>query len=179
MESPRPDGPEPRSRKPCVVRDDWQSLDDERLLDLRVCELGLQIEGSALEATIDEIQPQAAAVAEVAPAAEPVVVAQEAAPQTVSAFGYVKNVALFLAAPLIGLVYALLFPVMGLGLLAWHGAGALARRAPRATRIVKRTGLFISAPFVGLAYAIALPLVGLGMLVLLCAKPLFSRVDRS
>ena len=137
------------------------------------------IEGSALEATIDEIQPQAAAVAEVAPAAEPVVVAQEAAPQTVSAFGYVKNIALFLAAPLIGLVYALLFPVMGLGVLAWHGAGALARRAPRATRIVKRTGLFISAPFVGLAYAIALPLVGLGMLVLLCAKPLFSRVDRS
>ncbi len=52
MESPRPDGPEPRSRKACVVRDDWQSLDDERLLDLRVCELGLKIEGSALEERI-------------------------------------------------------------------------------------------------------------------------------
>ncbi len=52
MESPRPDGPESRSRKPCVVRDDWQSLDDERLLDLRVCELGLTIEGSALEERI-------------------------------------------------------------------------------------------------------------------------------
>jgi hypothetical protein len=45
----------PRSRVSCVVRDDWASLDDEALLDLRVCELGLTIEGSVLEDRIAEL----------------------------------------------------------------------------------------------------------------------------
>ena len=49
----RPEGA--RSRKPCVVRDDWASLDDEALLDVRVCELGLTIAGSVLEERIAEI----------------------------------------------------------------------------------------------------------------------------
>src|SRR5687767_13452330 len=45
----------PRSRTPCVVREDWASLDDEALLDLRVCELGLSIDGSVLEERIAEL----------------------------------------------------------------------------------------------------------------------------
>ncbi|MEX2272807.1 MAG: putative zinc-binding metallopeptidase [Vicinamibacterales bacterium] len=45
----------PRSRTPCVVRDDWASLDDEALLDVRVCELGLTIDGSVLEDRIAEL----------------------------------------------------------------------------------------------------------------------------
>ena len=55
MESPREDVPAPRSAPRCIVRDDWHALDDERLLDLRVCELGLTIEGSVLEERISEI----------------------------------------------------------------------------------------------------------------------------
>jgi hypothetical protein len=44
-----------RVRRHCEIRTDWHTLDDERLLDLRVCELGLKIEGSVLEERIAEI----------------------------------------------------------------------------------------------------------------------------
>lgn len=134
------------------------------------------IEGSALEATT-VLEPMAAAPAPEAAVTAPAVPA-EAPAQELGVISYTKNVALFLAAPLIGLVYALLFPVIGLAVLARAGAGALAQRAPRAARITKRVGLFVAAPFAGLAYTIVLPFVGLGMLVLLCAKPLFSRANR-
>ena len=38
------------------------------------------------------------------------------------------RIALFLAAPVIGLGYVVAFPFVGLGLLAWYGARAVARR---------------------------------------------------
>ena len=38
------------------------------------------------------------------------------------------RIALFLAAPLIGLGYVVAFPFVGLGLLAWYGARAVAKR---------------------------------------------------
>lgn len=50
-----------RGPAPCAVRDDWHTLDDEALLDLRVCELGLRIEGSVLEARIAAIADELAA----------------------------------------------------------------------------------------------------------------------
>jgi CheY-like chemotaxis protein len=37
---------------------------------------------------------------------------------------FLKNIALFFAAPFIGLAYVALFPVIGLGMLAWMGARA-------------------------------------------------------
>ena len=40
-----------------------------------------------------------------------------------------KNVALFVAAPFIGLAYAAAFPFVAVGLLAWYGVRALARKA--------------------------------------------------
>ncbi len=40
----------------------------------------------------------------------------------------VKNIALFFAAPFIGLAYILAFPFVGLAMLAWIGAKALLRR---------------------------------------------------
>jgi CheY-like chemotaxis protein len=40
---------------------------------------------------------------------------------------FLKNVALFIAAPFVGLAYALLFPFVGLAVLAWMGARALLR----------------------------------------------------
>ncbi len=48
----------------------------------------------------------------------------------VGGFGtWVRNVGLFLAAPLIGLLYALALPFVGLGMLAWMGIRALRNRA--------------------------------------------------
>ncbi len=79
---------------------------------------------------------------------------------------HVKNVALLMAAPFIGLAYAVLLPVVGLAMLAWIGGKALlqTRAAKRAPGVLKNVGLFVAAPFIGLAYAVTLPLVGLGML---------------
>jgi len=39
-----------------------------------------------------------------------------------------KNVALFAAAPFIGLAYAVAFPFVAVGMLAWYGARALAKK---------------------------------------------------
>ena len=40
-----------------------------------------------------------------------------------------KNIALFVAAPFIGLAYAAAFPFVALGAIAWYGARALAKKA--------------------------------------------------
>jgi CheY-like chemotaxis protein len=53
----------------------------------------------------------------------------EIAPSTLrKAALFARNVGLFLAAPFIGLAYALAFPFIGLGLIAWYGYGALVER---------------------------------------------------
>jgi hypothetical protein len=66
------------------------------------------------------------------PAAEPVVAAPDAAPVAAKASTVGRrllNVALFLAAPFIGLAYAVMMPVVGLGALVWLGTQALVTRA--------------------------------------------------
>ncbi|MFZ4480320.1 MAG: response regulator [Rhodoferax sp.] len=83
-----------------------------------------------------------------------------------------KNVALFLAAPFIGLAYALMLPMVGLAMLAWTGWKALnaSPAARKAFGAVKNVALLAAAPFIGLAYALALPLVGTAMLLWMAAK---------
>jgi CheY-like chemotaxis protein len=78
---------------------------------------------------------------------------------------YVKNLAMLFAAPLIGLAFVIAAPFMGLGVLAWSGIDALARRWSRTASFVKNAALFFAAPFIGLAYAVAFPFVGLALLV--------------
>ena len=75
------------------------------------------------------------------------------------------NVALAVAAPFIGLVFVVALPLVGLAMLAWAGARALARRAKPLARFAKNVALFAAAPFVGLGYALAFPFVGIGILV--------------
>ncbi len=62
-----------------------------------------------------EVQPA------VAPAAAPAAsaAAEAVAPPPLTVFGVLKNMALFLAAPFIGLVYAVLLPFVGFGMLLW------------------------------------------------------------
>ena len=43
----------------------------------------------------------------------------------------VRNVALFAAAPFIGLAYAAAFPFVAVGMLAWYGARALLKKTGR------------------------------------------------
>lgn len=70
-----------------------------------------------------------------------------------------KNVALFFAAPFIGLAYLLAFPVVGFALLAWIAAKAVMNNEK--TRPV---AIVIAAPFIGLAFVTLGPIVGLGAL---------------
>ena len=139
-------------------------------------------------APVAEMPAQAGvAVAEAAPrfAAE----ADAAAGEVRSVGQFVKNIALFFAAPFIALAYIALFPLLGMVMLAriagqaWrHGraaalAGAardLAEPQPQAAgdagesvgtgQFLKNLGMFFSAPFVALAYIMLFPLIGLVML---------------
>ena len=126
------------------------------------------IEDSAQKALSTQAAPAAQAPA--APAV-PVAIAAQSTAQRVARF--VKNVALFLAAPFIGLAYILTFPIVGLGMLVWTAIEAQKKKTeetaqpqpvPVRSSPVKNTALFLAAPFIGLAYIIVGPIVGLAML---------------
>lgn len=77
-----------------------------------------------------------------------------------------RNIALFVAAPFIGLIYAVALPIVGFAMLVWIGARAIATApATRAVLITARNvALLVAAPFIGLVYAVALPFVGIVMI---------------
>ena len=77
-----------------------------------------------------------------------------------------RNVALFAAAPFIGLVYAVALPIVGLAMLLWMGGRAVAKAPATHTALVavRNVALLVAAPFIGLVYALALPLVGMVMI---------------
>ena len=100
-----------------------------------------------------------------------------ATPAEVKKESVVKNVALFFAAPFIGLAYLLAFPFIGLGMLAWMGGQELMKyRAVRKIAVfMKHFTLLVAAPVLGLAYIIALPFIGLAMLAWAGARALVKR----
>lgn len=68
-----------------------------------------------------------------------------------------KNVALFFAAPFIGLAYLLAFPFIGFGMLAWMAAKAVMKNNK-----ARPVALALAAPFIGLAFVTVGPLLGVG-----------------
>ena len=78
-----------------------------------------------------------------------------------------RNMALFLSAPFIGLLYAILLPFVGLGMLAWFAGRALfeSGKVHKAVRAGKKMILVAAGPLAGLVYLIVLPFAGIGMLV--------------
>ncbi|HEY0885804.1 MAG TPA: hypothetical protein VGE20_11010, partial [Ramlibacter sp.] len=122
------------------------------------------IEASAAKA----LQPaSAAATVTAAPAA-----AAAAAP--VRKHGTLVNMLLFLSAPFIGLLYAVLLPFVGLGMLAWIG-GKAAMASPKVREgfaFAKFMTKLVFAPFIGLGYVIAYPFVGLALLAWTGARAL-------
>ncbi len=78
-----------------------------------------------------------------------------------------KNVALFFAAPFIGLAYLLAFPVVGLAMLAWIAAKAVMNNEK--TRPV---AMLIAAPLAALAFVTVGPLAGLAAAVWFGGKAL-------
>lgn len=92
---------------------------------------------------------------------------------------FLKNVALFIAAPFIGLLYAVLLPFVGMGLLAGLAGKALVNKVPATAGVftfLKNVGKFIAAPFVGLAFIVLFPIVGMAMLAWFGAKSLMIKV---
>jgi len=129
------------------------------------------IEGSAQKAFSEKD-----ATAQGASAAVPMAAPEPAAEAGVQnpALRFIKNVALFLAAPFIGLAYILAFPIVGLGMLAWMAIQAQQKKSeetakappvPAKSSVLKSTALFLAAPFIGLAYVVVGPILGLGMLL--------------
>jgi hypothetical protein len=90
---------------------------------------------------------------------------------------HLKQIALFAAAPFIGLAYAVLFPFVGLGYLAVLAMRALAARhaAKRVLKVARNVALFVAAPFIGLAYIVALPFVGLVTLAWIGTKAITAK----
>ena len=77
------------------------------------------------------------------------------------------NVALFFAAPFIGLAYIIAFPFVGLGVLAVLAARAAAEKIEALNtvgRVLRHGGLMIAAPVFGLAYIVLFPVIGLATL---------------
>ena len=118
------------------------------------------IEDSAAKAMLWKV-PEAAAAEQAAPVAA---AAEEEAP---GRFAVLKNMALFLSAPFVGLVYAVLLPFVGMFMLARIGGKALMQQpaAREALSYGKFVLKMVAAPFVGLAYILAFPFVGLAMLI--------------
>ena len=72
-----------------------------------------------------------------------------------------KDIALFMVAPIVGLVYAMFFPVVALGALVWFGAKALAE---------VKVARMIAAPFIGLAMIVLMPFAGIAALIWVACK---------
>jgi CheY-like chemotaxis protein len=89
------------------------------------------------------------------------------------------NVALFFAAPFIGLLYAVMMPVVGLGTLSWLGGKAMLENGmfKRMSGAVGFVAKGAAAPFLGLVFAVFFPIIGLGALVWLGTKALFTRAQ--
>lgn len=130
------------------------------------------IEGSTEQALAG---PQAATVAAptAAPAVEP-----EAAPEAPPVReSRIRNIALFFAAPFIGLVYAVFMPIVGLGVLAWMAGKEIAKRTASSEG---RSGLatvakIVFMPFIGLAYVIVLPFAGIATLAWVAGRALVGK----
>jgi CheY-like chemotaxis protein len=107
----------------------------------------------------------------------PVLTVIQGGPKVVEAvpekqYGRLASIALFMAAPFIGLLYALALPFVGMAMLAYVAYTAFAKT--NAYVHAKQVGLFFAAPFIGLAYAMLLPFVGIGMLAWVGGRALIN-----
>ena len=92
-----------------------------------------------------------------------------------------KNVALFLAAPFIGLAYAVLLPFVGIAMLIWTAGKALVASGAvgRVAIALKNVALLLAAPFIGLVYAVSFPFVGIAMLLWTAVEALTATLAKT
>ena len=115
---------------------------------------------------VEEAPVATAAVARV-PAPKFYVVTKAPAEATPAAEGgALKNIALFFAAPFLGLFYIVALPIVGLGVLAMLAVRAAAKVPALRTLglAFKHIGMVFAAPFIGLAYVVFFPVICLALL---------------
>lgn len=134
------------------------------------------IEGSARDALLRK-EPSAVPEKAIEPVTEPAPAAAETERARGGALHVLKNIALFFAAPFVGLAYVIAFPVIGLGMAAWWGLRALAKRSRNIALVVKHVVMFFAAPFIGLLYVLTFPFVMIAMLVWQGARALVKRSE--
>jgi len=90
-----------------------------------------------------------------------------------------RNVVLFLIAPFVGLFYILIFPVVGLGMLASlflsgekqkpeEEAEPLQPTPPTSLKVPKTIAMMFVVTLIGIAFAVIAPLLGIGVVLWLC-----------
>jgi CheY-like chemotaxis protein len=131
-----------------------------------------EIEDSAEKAVRTVVEEAPAAIVAAPPPA-----AEEAAAPRRGGWRLLRNMALFLLSPFIGLVYAVLMPFVGLGMVAGVAWQALMKypKARRAADVAKVVLKFAAAPFIGLAWIVVMPFVGLAAIALMAVKAAFGR----
>jgi CheY-like chemotaxis protein len=87
------------------------------------------------------------------------------------------NIALFFAAPFIGLAYIIALPFVGLGVFAVLAARAAAKiEAVKTVGVVLKTiAMVFAAPVFGLAYVVLFPFIGLATLLWLAGRAVVAR----
>ena len=83
-----------------------------------------------------------------------------------------KNIALFFAAPFIGLAYIIAMPLYGFAVLALlAGRFAVKNEKVRAAALVfKHLAMAIAAPIIALVYIVLFPFVGLALLLWMAGR---------
>ncbi len=115
-----------------------------------------------------------------APAAQVLVLpVAAAAPKAEPAAGgsVLRNILLFFAAPFIGLAYIVVFPFIGLGMMAFLAARE-ANEIPRLHAIgvtMKNIAMVFAAPVFGLVYVLLFPFIGLASLLWLAGRAFAAR----
>jgi hypothetical protein len=133
---------------------------------------------TALRKILIEEEPVVTATVTRAPAVKLYVVTgntpAEAAPE--AAGNALKNIALFFAAPFIGLAYIIALPVVGLVVLAVLAGRHAAKYEPvkNTARALKDVGMVVAAPVLGLVYVVFFPVIGLATLAWIGGRAVFG-----
>jgi len=141
---------------------------------------------TSLDAAVAKALPPPAETAPEAAAATAVETVEESTGKNIARS--LLNIAMFFAAPFVGLAYIALLPLIGLAMLAWMGGKAWLNRkvaepaavgeagaGRKIALFLYNIGLFFAAPFVALIYIVLLPPIGLVMLAGMGGKALLAR----
>ena len=89
-----------------------------------------------------------------------------------------KNIALFLAAPFIGLAYIVALPIVGMAVLA-SLAGRAAAKYPlvrSVARVARNVTMVVVGPVIGLVSVVLFPFIGLALLAWMAGKAGMARI---